>query len=160
MFQKDPFPLYYSDIANRFVNAQTQEFVRQILRENLKDIPEVTVKMKQSIEAQLMAMLTASTKEAEENMKAKVAAAFEAFFDSITTLVSQIKTFEKENAVQDTTEAAAHQEFITIMKRIEVHVAITGHKWIIGAHRACEQTLVFQLLRMLATSGSCSYIGM
>ena len=66
------------------VNAQTQEFVRQIIRENLKDISEVTLKMKQSIEAQLMAMLTASAPEAEGNMKAKVASAFEPFFDSIT----------------------------------------------------------------------------
>ena len=112
-----------SEVAAMFVNEATQDMIRQILRENLKDVPveSVTTKMKQNIEAELMAMLTAVAEQVEGNMKTKVTSAFTPFFDSISILVSQIKTFEKEDTVQDSTEAAAHAEFISIMKRIEVH---------------------------------------
>jgi hypothetical protein len=40
-------------------------------------------------------------------MKTKVTSAFTPFIDSISILVSQIKTFEKEDIVQDSTDAAA-----------------------------------------------------
>ena len=118
-----------SEVAAMFVNEATQDMIRQILRENLKDVDSVTTKMKQNIEAELMTMLTAVAEQVEGNMKTKVTSAFTPFFDSISILVSQIKTFEKEDTVQDSTEAAAHAEFISIMKRIEVHAAIkTGLK--------------------------------
>ena len=99
----------------------------------------VTKTMKQNIEAELMAMLTAVAEEAEGNMKAKVISAFEPFFNSISILVSQIKPFEKEDTVQDSTEAAAHQEFISIMKRIEVHAAIKT-----GLEKTKLQQIAFQ----------------
>ena len=57
-----------SEVAAMFVNEATQDMIRQILRENLKDVPveSVTTKMKQNIEAELMAMLTAVAEQAEE----------------------------------------------------------------------------------------------
>ena len=127
-----------SEVAAMFVNEATQDMIRQILRENLKDVPveSVTTRMKQNIEAELMAMLTAVAEQVEGNMKTKVTSAFTPFFDSISILVSQIKTFEKEDTVQDSTEAAAHQEFISIMKRIEARSSGigAGHRRHRGTH--------------------------
>jgi len=128
-----------SEVAAMFVNEATQDMIRQILRENLKDVDSVTTKMKQNIEAELMTMLTAVAEQVEGNMKTKVTSAFTPFFDSISILVSQIKTFEKEDTVQDSTEAAAHAEFISIMKRIEVHAAIKT-----GLEKTKLQQIAFQ----------------
>ena len=53
--------------------------------------------------------------------------------------MSQIKPLEKEDTVQDSTEAVAHQEFISIMKRIEAHAAIKT-----GLEKTKLQQIAFQ----------------
>ena len=73
-----------SEVAAMFVNEATQDMIRQILRENLKDVDSVTTKMKQNIEAELMAMLTAVAEQAKGNMKTKVTGVFAPFFDAIS----------------------------------------------------------------------------
>jgi len=130
-----------SDVAAMFVNETTQDMIRQVIRDNLKDVPveAVTNTMKRNMEKELMAMLTAVAEQAEGNMKTKVTGVFAPFFDAISILVSQIKPIEKEDTVQDSTEAAAHQEFISIMKRIEVHAAIKT-----GLEKTKLQQIAFQ----------------
>ena len=79
-----------SEVAAMFVNEATQDMIRQILRENLKDVDSVTTKMKQNIEAELMTMLTAVAEQVEGNMKTKVTSAFTPFFDSIISCVASL----------------------------------------------------------------------
>jgi signal transduction histidine kinase len=75
-----------SDVAAMFVNETTQDMIRQVIRDNLKDVPveAVTNTMKRNMEKELMAMLTAVAEQAEGNMKTKVTGVFAPFFDAIS----------------------------------------------------------------------------